>query len=67
MNATRFPDAASLRCFFSEQHVDWILRQPHPAETAHCRAVGAWDANMLEHLDAYTQLERLIRAGVVKP
>jgi len=66
MTDTRFPDLTSLVHYFGASHISWILAQPHPAEAAHSRAVGAWDANLLEQLDAYTQLERYIRAGTIK-
>ena len=44
-------------------HIAWIMEQPHPANTASCRARGMWDANMLEHVTAYTALERVLRAA----
>lgn len=44
-------------------HVEWILRQPHPAATARGRARGEWDANNLETMSAYERLADLIDAG----
>lgn len=43
-------------------HLTWILRQPHPAATAHSRAVGAWYANMLDTYSDYLDLQASISA-----
>jgi len=41
-------------------HVAWICEQPHPACTAGSRARGMWDANELEMVAAYRELERMV-------
>lgn len=43
-------------------HLEWILAQPNPAITAHCRAVGMWDANNLAMCATYERLEKAIKA-----
>lgn len=41
-------------------HVAWICEQDHPACTAGSRARGMWDANELEMVAAYRELERML-------
>ena len=41
-------------------HVAWICEQPSPAATAGSRARGMWDANELEMVAAYRELERMV-------
>lgn len=44
-------------------HLDWILSTPDPAITCDSRAVGCWDANLLDEMAMYERLAELIRAG----
>jgi hypothetical protein len=42
--------------FLGTDHVEFIKRQDSPVVTARTRALGAWNANLVEYFVVYTSL-----------